>query len=179
MKIVEKYEALLPAVQAATRLISDATLIGERACNIVFDIDDTLIFDDQRQTPNVQIKFLLDVAKAHGCKVHLVTARERSKEVRQWTAQELKRHSIAYDSLALAPAKHRENMASVSAWKFAERARHKPVLLSVGDQWTDLIKVATDDALEVLDAQHKTSQSPWLLVKPEDGVTQYGLKLMA
>lgn len=179
MKIVEKFEALLPAVQAATRLISDTTLVGNVPSNIVFDIDDTLIFDDQRQTPNVQIKFLLDVAKAHGCKIHLVTARERSKDVRQWTAQELKRHSITYDTLALAPPKYRGTMASVSAWKFAERSRHAPVLLSVGDQWTDLVKVASDDELERLDKQHGTSQKPWLLVKPDDGVTQYGLKLMA
>jgi hypothetical protein len=179
-RIVAQYNALLPAVQHTAVLLSDlmnANNVPE--AHAVFDIDDTLIFDDNRQTPNVQVKHLLEVARAHGCKIHLVTARERSADVIKWTRDELRRHGIQYDSLALAPKKHRTTMASVSSWKHAERQKHKPVVISVGDQWGDMIQLTADDQIDALDKRHTVDEKPWVIVEPNDGVTMFGIKLKA
>lgn len=202
-KILGQYQALMPAVQHVCSLLSNhvsdnwataarpagaaamagnaATVVGTNAplFHAVFDIDDTLIFDDNRQTPNLQVKHLLEVARAHNCKIHLVTAREKNAEVIRWTRDELRRHGIQYDTLALAPRKSRETMASIAAWKHSERAKHAPVLVSVGDQWGDILLLSGDDDIQALDALHKTQHSPWAVVEPRDGVTIYGLKLMA
>lgn len=175
-KLLAQYKALMPAIQHASILLSELA-IGDDL-NVVFDIDDTLIFDDNRQTPNIQVKHLLQVARAHGYKVHLVTAREKNNEVIKWTRDELRRHGIQYDSLALAPKKSRESMASVALWKHAQRTIHKPVL-SVGDQWGDLIILNDDEDIDRLNAIFKVKEGPWLLVEVNDKVTKYGLKLMA
>jgi predicted secreted acid phosphatase len=151
----------------------------DKQVHAVFDIDNTLIFDDNRETPNVQVKHLLEVARAHGCKIHLVTAREKSSEVTKWTRDELKRHGIPYDSLALSPKKSRSSMTEVAKWKHMERAKHTPVVLTVGDQWGDLIQLETDDHIDRLDKRHNALESPWLVMKCNDGVSEYGLKLMA
>lgn len=177
-KTVGQYRALLPAVQHACKIVSEH--ISDEPSDIVFDIDDTLIFDDSRQTPNVQIKHLLEVCRAHGCKVHLVTAREKSADVIKWTRDELRRHGIQYDTLALAPRKQRESMATIAAWKHSQRAKHAPVLLSVGDQWGDSVLIASDEDIDALNERHNVLHSgPWVLFHVNDAVTHYGFKLMA
>jgi hypothetical protein len=176
--VVGSYKALMPAIQKISLLISEYQPTGP-TMQAVFDIDDTLIFDDERQTPNIQVKHLLEVARAHGCKIHLVTARERSPEVTKWTRDELRRQGIQFDSLALAPAKCRETMATVAAWKHSERARNAPVVVSVGDQWGDLLLLADEADIDLLNARHKTHDTPWVIVQPNDAVTVYGVKLMA
>lgn len=190
-KILGQYQALMPAVQHVCTLLSNhvaenwaASMPVEGAepskgFHAVFDIDDTLIFDDNRQTPNLQVKHLLEVARAHNCKIHLVTAREKNAEVIKWTRDELRRHGIQYDTLALAPRKMRETMATIAAWKHSERAKHAPVLVSVGDQWGDILLLTDESDIAVLDERHKAQHAPWQVVMPNDGVTVYGLKLMA
>lgn len=174
--VVKQYSALLPCVTEVARILSEE---GQGTASVVFDIDDTLIFDDEHQTPNVQVKHLLDVARAFGCKVHLVTAREKSAEVTKWTEDELRKHGIEYDSLALAPKSSRASMKLVALWKFKQRAKNKPVLVSIGDQWGDSLLLTSETDIELLDAAHKTEQTPWVIVRPNDGVTAYGVKLMA
>ena len=179
-KTVAQYKALMPAVQHACKLVSEQLWsVDAPEASIVFDIDDTLIFDDSRQTPNVQVKHLLEVCRAHGCKIHLVTAREKSPDVMRWTRDELRRHGIHYDTLALAPKKARESMASIASWKHAQRSKHKPVLLSVGDQWGDSVLIATDEDIESLNTRHNVSEGPWVLYQVNDGITMFGFKLMA
>jgi len=178
---IAKYKALMPTIQHVSLLISEhiSGVDASVQYHAVFDIDDTLIFDDNRQTPNVQVRHLLDVARAHGLKIHLVTARERSAEVSKWTRDELRRHGIHYESLALAPKKARESMKDVSAWKHSERDRHKPVVISVGDQWGDLVLLEKEEDIIALDAHYNTRETPWVIMKPNDGVTVYGIKLFA
>jgi hydroxymethylpyrimidine pyrophosphatase-like HAD family hydrolase len=60
--------------------------------NVVFDIDDTIIFDNGRSTPNLQVVELLRKLKTKGAQIHLVTARDQ--EHRQETILELKRSKI-------------------------------------------------------------------------------------
>lgn len=176
--VVGSYKALMPTIQKISLLLSEYQSTAP-VLHAVFDIDDTLIFDDERQTPNIQVKHLLEVARAHGCKIHLVTARERSAEVTKWTRDELRKQGIQYDSLALAPSKSRETMATVAAWKHSERARHAPVVVSVGDQWGDLLLLSEESDIALLNARHKTHETPWVIIEPKDSVTVYGVKLMA
>jgi len=65
--VVASFKALMPAIQKISLLISEYQ--PTTTMHAVFDIDDTLIFDDERQTPNIQVKHLLEVARAHGCKI--------------------------------------------------------------------------------------------------------------
>jgi predicted HAD superfamily phosphohydrolase YqeG len=178
MRVIGKYQSLVPAIKHSCALISDHITSNSGEHNAVFDIDDTLIFDDQNETPNIQVKHLLDVARAYGYKIHLVTARERSNAVMKWTRDELRRHAIQYESLVLAPKKSRTSMAAVAQWKHSERMKHKPVL-SVGDQWGDLILLSNENDIPKFDEQHNAAEHPWILFCPNDGVTKYALKLMS
>ena len=85
----------------------------------VFDIDDTLIFDNGRSTPNVQVVKLLEEAKANGDLVHLITARGLS--ARSETVAELKRAGIKYDTLDLAPEAKRKDAFTISNKKREKR----------------------------------------------------------
>jgi len=70
-------------------------------------------------------------------------------------------------------------MATVAAWKHSERARNAPVVVSVGDQWGDLLLLEDETDIDTLNVRHKTHDTPWVIVKPNDSVTVYGVKLMA
>jgi hypothetical protein len=175
MKVVSQYKALMPAIEQMCTILARHS---KGAGHAVFDIDDTLIFDNEHETPNLQIVHLVDVARAYGLQIHLVTARMKSPDVLRWTRAQLKRHGIVYDSLALAPDEMRTSMASVASWKHQQRAIHGRVFLSVGDQWGDLMLLPDDNEIRKLDKFHSVERGPWVIIMPNDGVTQYGLKLM-
>lgn len=178
MRVLKRFNALLPAIQEVYQLL---ILVPHK--NIVFDIDDTLIFDDYRNTPNQQVRALLLYLQQRDYNVHLVTARVNDAEMKKTTKEELDQMGIKLrkgrDTLALCPDKMRETMASVSAWKAAMRKANGPVALTVGDQWGDLMEIKSEDELDALDAAHGTAKTPWLIVDPQDGIASYGLKLMA
>lgn len=177
--VVAQFSALAPAVQHASRIVAEVSMTMTQVPHVVFDIDDTLIFDNEMETPNVQIKHLLDVAKAYGAQIHLVTARMKAADVTRWTRDQLRRQGIVYNTLALAPPAARKDLASVAKWKHSQRAKHGSVLLSVGDQWGDMMLLETEEDIDKLDRTHTVERGPWVIVRPNDGVTQYGLKLMA
>lgn len=171
---MHKYSALLPCVQRAVELLG--TLPHK---TVVVDIDDTLIFDDGRLTPNMQVRDLVTMLKHNSYKVHLVTARSKTPEMIRITKAELKQLKIPYDTLALAPEKNRKDMVATSLWKYQQRASHAPVSLSIGDQWSDFVQLSSEDDLMRWDMEHRTDVTPWLLVIPEDNITSLGMKLMA
>lgn len=87
---IEKFQAVRPAIQ---RIQYERKMFKQKGpLHYVFDIDDTLIFDNGRSTPNVQVVKLLEEAKANGDQVHLITARGLS--ARSETVAELKRAGI-------------------------------------------------------------------------------------
>jgi len=181
-ELVSQYKALRPLINELCEILMRYTETRDPKkdpVHVVFDIDDTLIFDDNRQTPNIQIKHLLDLATEMGCKVHLVTAREKSDEVIRWTRDELRRHNIRYDTLALCPKRQRVSMDRVAKWKHSERTKHSPCFFSVGDQWGDSVLLESEEAIEALNKTFNTEEWPWILFKPADGVPIYGVKLMA
>lgn len=175
MKVIQQFQSLRPAIQRCVHEL-DLNKVT-KPFNVVFDIDDTIIFDNGRSTPNLQVVELLKKLKAKGAKIHLVTARDQ--ESRQETILELKRSKIEYDSLELASSKARESLVGVAKFKHAMRKKYGPVLLSVGDQWTDFYTISSEDELEYLDGLHETHKYPWILVKLNDKTTSFGLKLMA
>jgi hypothetical protein len=178
MELHKSYLALLPAVKEVYTLIS----LVPQSKHVVFDIDDTIIFDDYRGSMNHQIVSLLKILQDHGYKIHLVTARHA--DMRSETERELRSKGIKYDTLALCPGATRmaaeapNGMAIIAQWKYSEREKHKPVL-SIGDQWGDMVRLTQDEDIDLLDKKHNTKEFPWHIVKPNDGVTTYGLKLMA
>jgi hypothetical protein len=133
----------------------------------VFDIDDTIIFDNARSTPNAQVLDLLRMAKGRGDSVHLVTARGMS--MKSETIAELGRVNVPYTSLDLATEKQRDNAATISQYKAEMRKKHGPCFATVGDQWTDLVVINVDSDLDVLDQQNQVKIFPWQVAKLDDG----------
>lgn len=170
MDLVKAFAALQPALQAVSQHLF---LVQSRA--IVVDIDDTLIFDDGRSTSNAQVKAFVLALKQNKYKVHLVTARH--KDMIRTTKVELQKAGISYDTLDHAPESARADAVTISLWKFQQRKKYGPIALSLGDQWTDLCTIQSEDELSTLDARYGTRLTPWVLVKPNDGVTALGLKL--
>jgi len=148
---------------------------------IVFDIDETLVLEGSKPLPEVIA--LLKRLRALNCRIFLVTARHPS--ARDYTVKELASVGITseyYDELALCPAKYRVSMNYVGDWKKSQRQaianKHAmPILLTVGDQWTDLTNVGSLQEMNALDDAHGVDHTPWTLVRLEDGIGFYGLKL--
>ena len=157
-------------------LISNSHRTQSGQCSITFDIDDTLIFDSETEVPNIHIKRLLDMCILYKFDVHLITAREKSDAITEWTRSQLRRHKIEYMSLSLAPSTHRTSMKKISEWKHATRNKFPNLILTVGDQWGDLIKLGKESDIQALDELH-CSKHKWLLIQTAVGV--YGLKTMA
>lgn len=148
---------------------------------IVFDIDDTLIREDN--TPIPEVVNLLHRLRSLNAKIFLVTARHPS--IREATIAELDSIGITtdhFDELFLCPQEYRTHMKSIGEWKKSARQRiankYKiPILLTVGDQWTDLTNVKSLKELQQLDTAHGVEHTPWILVRLEDGIGFFGLKL--
>jgi predicted secreted acid phosphatase len=148
---------------------------------VVFDIDETLVLENSEPLP--EVIQLLKRLRSLDCRIFLVTARHPS--ARDYTVKELTSVGLTpdlYDDLALCPAKFRTSMNFVGDWKKSQRQAianrfHMPVLLTVGDQWTDLTNVGSLQEMNRLDEAHGTEHTPWILVRLEDGIGFYGLKL--
>ena len=188
-------DATIAAVAAISQLGSEATLAKgaykvfktseslTRALDaplVVFDIDDTLLRNDSSHVTEV-VK-LYNRLKDLGAKVHLVTA--RSSSMYAYTVAELKRmHITGFEPpVMLCPEHARKSMVTVSEWKALARqniANHNgaPITLTIGDQWSDMIQLASENDLATLDGTFATSDAPYVLVQPNDGISLLGLKL--
>jgi hypothetical protein len=160
---------------------------------LVFDIDDTLLFDVGEDAPRAQtviphqdVVDLMRRTHQLGAEIHLVTARLNDREMVAETRHELERLGLdgLYASLTLAPARARTSMAAVSRWKMAQRRRiaserRCAVTLTVGDQWGDMVALDDDDDIDMLDDRFAAHTMPYILVRPRDTVSLWGLKLPA
>jgi hypothetical protein len=153
----------------------------------VFDIDDTLLFDiKSKSVPHKNVIELLRRLHAMGVHIHLVTARLDCKEMRDETLQDLQDMGLSglYTSVSLAPDSARSSMSAVSRWKMETRLRIAnglscPVTLTVGDQWGDMVVFEDDEVIDQMDADTGAKFMPYVLVRPSDGVSLWGLKLPA
>jgi predicted secreted acid phosphatase len=149
---------------------------------VVFDIDATLVLDDSSAI-GPTVNMLHKICKT--CRVFLITARHPS--MLEETIQELKSIGITpdmYESLMLSPPEDRKDMHRVGLWK--ERMRKKiaihaqaPISLTIGDQWTDIIAVQSEDEMLELDSGFLGwgKCAKYALVRPHDGISAFGLKL--
>lgn len=158
---------------------------------VVFDIDDTLLFDVQTASTRAQnviphqvVVDLLLRLRQLGADIHLVTARLNEAEIVRETEAELRTLGLAYETLTLAPERARGSMAAVSLWKMQVRKRiaverRSPITLTVGDQWGDMVVLREDDQIDELDNQFTAHTLPYILLRPHDNVSLWGLKLPA
>ena len=159
----------------------------------VFDIDDTLLFDvdaaptrSENVIPHNVVVSLMTRLVELGTEVHLVTARLNELDVLEATVAELRALGLAgkYHSLTLAPPRARDSLAGVSRWKMQVRRRiaaqrRCPVTLTVGDQWGDQVCLNEDEDIDTLDERFASHTLPYILTRPHDGVSLWGLKLPA
>lgn len=157
----------------------------------VFDIDDTILFDSgeiqsDNVVPNHNVLELLKRIHELGVEIHLVTARLRDDEMHRATVEELENLGVGniYKSLTLAPESSRKTMATVSLWKMKQRQRiaesvGHPVLLTVGDQWGDMVVFKQENDIHILNEKYKALHMPYILSRVKDGVSLWGLKLPA
>lgn len=148
---------------------------------VVFDIDDTLIRANNE--PVIEVLRLFRRLKELNCRIFLVTA--RSASIRNQTLRELESVGITqrdFERLLLCPELYRKSMKTVGDWKRAARQSianefKMPILLTVGDQWTDLVSVQSSAELQQLDDALGVAHAPWVLMRLEDGIGFFGLKL--
>jgi hypothetical protein len=155
---------------------------------VVFDIDATLLNESEDSSgpvaPIAPIIALLKKVQGLGAHVALITARLDDPEMRKDTERTLRALGITqWQSLDLAPEAARRNMAAVSRWKHSKRGElarklKKPIVLSVGDQWGDLLPIARDKDIDSMDTAFGVRHAPYQLVRPHDGFTMWGLKLV-
>ena len=175
-----KYAAAAPAAKAAKAAAVKPT--------VVFDIDATLLHDsDSPKQPAKPIASMVDLLRklqSHGVQIALVTARLDDSSMRLDTETTLRSLGISdCKHLHLAPEAARRNMAAVSHWKHKTRGEiakkeRGPIVLSVGDQWGDLIPLSAERDIDAMDEAFGVRHAPYLLVRPHDGVTMWGLKLL-
>lgn len=181
--------AVSVATHASPRLIAkygSAVTVDKRTLEnpvIVFDIDATVLREDN--TAIEETVKLLKRLRSLGAKIIFITARHPS--MRDVTVRELQGIGINtrdYDRLLISPQSSRRSMKTVGDWKASARQAiaaefRIPVLLTVGDQWTDIVTVRSDRELAQLDEAYGTRNKPYVLVLPNDGISILGLKLAA
>jgi predicted secreted acid phosphatase len=168
---------------------NNSKLSGQTNGVAVFDIDDTVLLDDSSTTrnvtiPNSMIIELFKKLKHLNIEIHFVTARLRCDEMISETKKELEILGLEglYDTLSLAPQNHRKNLATISLWKMNQRKKiaeksNQCIILSVGDQWGDLIVIKSENDIKTFDDKYKSYNAPYIVVRSNDGVTLWGLKL--
>jgi hypothetical protein len=164
---------------------------------IVVDIDDTVVFSDddfsdEHAVPNYPvIKFLqrlkADPTFGHRVRIHYVTARLHDPDMSNhaWTERQLAACSVPpHASLHLAPDAVRVSRTAIAEWKWRMRRAialeaAAPVVLSIGDQLSDLMRVHDDADFDRFDAHTNAPESPFAVIRASDGCTLWGLKLRA
>ena len=164
--------------------LSNANDQGGRASPIVvFDIDDTLLSETTGKVKPIESAIqLFNHLQNTGAYPVLVTARLNDTSMQRLTVSSLQKLGIRdWKELHLAPASARKSMTAVSKWKHSIRAAtakrmKQPVVLSVGDQWGDLLPLGADEDIDDMDEAFGVRE-PYQLVRPQDGYTLWGLKL--
>lgn len=150
---------------------------------IVFDIDDTLKHENEPHTEIINLFLRLQNDKKINSRIYIVTARVNDKDYIRETRNELKNvYGIDnYQELIHAPNKYRKNLGDVAVWKESKRkctsedSNAPYVVLTVGDQWGDLLPLKTEKEIDTLDKLYGSQN--YMLIRPEDGVSLWGLKL--
>jgi len=151
----------------------------------VFDLDDTLL-EASSGLPIPAMVALAHAVHNRGGEVHIVTARLEDPEARAETEAQIRGLGLPFATgarLTLTPARHRTDLAKVSKFKAATRlkiarALGVPVLLTLGDAWSDAVCMDNEETLDELDEACGGSDTICLVRLGGEGTgTFYGLKL--
>lgn len=185
-QVSAKVSTKVPAPMPAKTKRGKASATGGSGHNklvVVFDIDDTLLRDRATYfVLNPAVVQLHRLLVELGAEVYLVTARSNDAETKKWTVGQLAAMGIGgYAGLFLAPNSRRKSMTDVSRWKMEKRrdigrAAGAPVVLTVGDQWGDMVTLSEDADIDALDAAFAPGL-PWKVLRPHDGSSIWALKL--
>ena len=149
---------------------------------VVCDIDDTLVMDREEPLISKAVVALCNELRHRHCKIHLVTA--RSPSLTHDTEVLLRSTGLnGYDSLYFAPDSRRTSLLAAASWKFEIRSKIAresggPILLSIGDQWGDLLRLSGESHIDTLD-DLGNPVLPFKLVRVNDECVIWGLKLKA
>ncbi len=120
---------------------------GQPDSNVVFDIDQTLLVMD-REVQKCSFakhvdagKKLYDKATAKNFAVHLVTARPYTESNHEWTKKQLK--CLGYDNYKSLHMVGRNDPAQdkrKARQLIIQNTKDRPILLNVGDQWSDHVE---------------------------------------
>jgi len=153
--------------------------------SLVVDIDDTIIQSNGNKPIVPMISFLhafldgfeISAAKDKRRAVHLVTA--RPIEMREDTEKQLKYFKIPYTTLSLMPYKA-VRFIDIGHWKDSERERISqrsvPIVMTIGDMWTDLKRVFSNAQLTKLEKDYGSETEPYIIVRL-GGRELWGVKL--
>lgn len=126
----------------------------------VFDIDGTILHEDNgggRPISNKMLYTFYTVCKKLSIPVYIITARPEGPEQRKWTVGQLAACGYppgSYVSLSMMPVKEYNRVCrsgGTNPWNFSNykhqervriiRSTNKHIILNVGDQWSDLMRV--------------------------------------
>lgn len=155
---------------------------------VVFDIDSTLLFHLPLEGINVvaPAKVLYDMAIRYRHLVYIVTARPNTASNRKQTIDELNKLGIRqFRELFMAPSRLNTN-SGIAHFKACAReyiAAHErqPILLNVGDRWTDLIPFISEKGVVLFEQEKDTCTDVVFILfsspKPYDQVVLWNLKV--
>lgn len=167
-----------PTYEALRGLVQEIFNKSSPGDFVVFDIDDTVIRGSGRfTTPHEVGMDVLRMAKANSIPVYYVTARMEFPENRLNTIEDLARVGIVSPQTVFMRPPWITTWKGISENKSACRQLIKTktdgnCLMSVGDQWTDLL-VVTEEGREELD---RNFGSNYVLFQYMSG-REWGLKL--
>lgn len=121
----------------------------------VLDIDGTILLNDGTKAHcNAHIHELFQLCKNLGFSIFVITARPDGMEQRRWTEDQLSQCGYpphSYQALFMMPPEEMRKMRANRGYNFSEykyKAREaivknygKNILLSVGDQWGDFLRL--------------------------------------
>jgi len=140
----DKNEQILNACDWMSYWLKFKHMCGQKGC-VIFDIDDTLVDDKEKQIANV-IRIYKQCLK-YGNVVNIITARPESKINRQRTEEMLNERGInEYEALYMMPSDIKPTLHSISNFKYLARkdvASRYPILANLGDMWSDHLKYPT------------------------------------
>jgi len=166
----------------------------KKPLGVILDIDNTVIMTPSRRralgvtSPKLALGTAVYAeALRLGFQVYFVTARGHTEQVRQFTESELQHYGFGqHEGLFLMPDVTRPTVESIGIYKTAIRTmlhQHAaPIVLTVGDQWTDLLDLPplgrpprlADQDYRLL--SHQKTSHRYLAVK-EPGLAAVGVKV--
>lgn len=151
---------------------------------LVVDIDDTIFYQQGESTQVFKaMKEFLLYAKSKKIEIFFVTA--RTTAIKEETMHYLKEHEIPHKKEKVFFMKPGTNtdFVRISEWKYNKRSeisKTHEIIMSIGDMWTDLIRIDKEGDIEGYDTKMKKilkNSYPYILVSFVGEPSLWGLKV--